>query len=508
MEKPILLVSKVVAFKFMPLNLSAEAAPLMSSSDQPSAARSLLVPHVMSTDVTKNNFLPICDPNALVSHLICREAGFETFRELKEVDVSLSVVSDYVTLTCKSTATSINECILSSIQSCSRLSHIICGSCGGTVHLQEDKPLVVMSPGFPSRILPVVACQWTFLSPTPEYPVTVQFDDFELLEDCKTSGVMVGSLLRSGQLLISGKRFCGSEKPEDFESDSPVAVLNYYSWYGYKAPQNVFMRGFRAVVRTKVVRDDVHLGVALGFTAAALVVLAIIGAIYHKRITKFKRRNEYAAKAWTRNTLAGATSPDHVYQSMPVGHGNPHAPLNYNRQPLRTIYIAGGPAGPELPPRSPSLQAAHDIKYQTAGSGNEEVESEYVTPNRSLLDAAKKPVESTLQFLKSVLKTRAVQPVSDGFLARNTTIRRRDRASSFPLLGDATSDMGNEYSDDSTYVSVMSTDTKKHLGSAPKTPSTLDKFTGDKSTLRKSGSVPEINLEDCNDKGCTFVKKL
>lgn len=209
-----------------------------------------LVPHIWSAEIG-TDFLPTCDPTPIVAHLICREMGFDTYTALYEVDTSSYSGQKYVALTCPAAVKNINDCTISSASTCPRLAELSCGKCGGDVQLEDEKPIVVTSPGYPYRLLPVVGCRWNFISPSKESPVQIEFDDFDLPHNCKVGGVRVGSLLRSGYLLTRGNRVCGDEKPEEFESHSTVAVLSYYSWLGSRAPKNMFHRGFRAVVRIR-----------------------------------------------------------------------------------------------------------------------------------------------------------------------------------------------------------------------------------------------------------------
>lgn len=113
-----------------------------------------------------------------------------------------------------------------------------------------------------------------------------------------------------------------------------------------------------------VLKDDLHLGVALGFAAVMLLVFFVIGAIYHKRITKVKRRHEYESRMYTVTAMAhdGRSSPDHVYQSVPKFGQTQTFVRPVDRKPLQTVYVDGNLNKPDLPPRSsPDVHGADAV---------------------------------------------------------------------------------------------------------------------------------------------------
>ena len=93
-----------------------------------------------------------------------------------------------------------------------------------------------------------------------------------------------------------------------------------------------------------------HLGLALGFTAAAVFIFIIIACVYHKRIVKSKRENELQAKLYTHHSFKndGEDLPDHIYSQLP----DPEVNITRlaTRKPLETIFVRSGNK-PELPPR-------------------------------------------------------------------------------------------------------------------------------------------------------------
>ena len=210
-----------------------------------------LVPHIWSKQLGVDHFVPICDPNPLAAHLICRTAGYETFVDLKEVSGASLTGQHFVGMICKALASQIEDCKIIPTDSCSRLAEITCGSCGGEHSLDFKEEIYITSPGYPHRILPLSHCEWRLISPSSENPIIVTFEDFDLPSDCKVAGVRIGSLLRTNQLLMVSKPHCGDEKPEEYQSYSTVAVLRYSSWQGNRAPGSVDYRGFKAKVMVK-----------------------------------------------------------------------------------------------------------------------------------------------------------------------------------------------------------------------------------------------------------------
>jgi hypothetical protein len=103
-------------------------------------------------------------------------------------------------------------------------------------------------------------------------------------------------------------------------------------------------------------KDEMHLSVALGFTAAILLVLIILACAYHKRIVKMKRLNEHQSKRYTEEYVCreGQDSPDHIYTKLAEPVVTVERPES--RRPLQTIFeresLRKAPILP--PPRSSS----------------------------------------------------------------------------------------------------------------------------------------------------------
>ncbi|GAU98309.1 hypothetical protein RvY_09473 [Ramazzottius varieornatus] len=487
---------KEVAFKMMPLNNNSVGWETESVENKE------LVPHIWSKQLGLNYFVPICDPSVLAAHLMCRSGGFETFIDMKEVNGSSLANQHFVRMVCRTLASQIEDCRIIPADSCSRLAEITCGTCGGERSLNFNEELYITSPGYPHRILPLSHCEWRFVSPSSENPIIFAFEDFDLPHDCKVAGVRMGSLLRTGQLLMIGKPHCGEEKPEEYESSSTVAVLRYSSWQGNRAPGSVHFRGFKAKIVGKIIKDEMHLGLALGFTAAAVCILIIIACVYHKRIRKQKKENELRAKLYTHQSFKddGDDLPDHIYSQLP----DPEVKIarTGTRKPLQTIYVKTSDKKPELPPRrSPGWQPQKSERDSAVPSSKKEVsffipadftnrvgtpyepssgENSYVlpTPNRLLLV---KPCPRMAK-LKALLGKKISEPVSDGFLGRNISIRRRNRVGSAPVVSNAVVTPKSKIKEESEYISVMNS------GS--------------------NSSVPVINLLDCDEDGCKFVREL
>jgi hypothetical protein len=138
---------------------------------------------------------------------------------------------------------------------------------------------------------------------------------------------------------------------------------------------------------------------------------------------------------------------------------------------------------------------------------------DYVVPNRSL--SKKSDTEKiTLPLVRTMLKKNLTDPVSEGYITRPISIRRRDRASSFPFLfGNGSNSASLKKKEaEPHYVSVQDSDSFKTAGSKSVGLS-VNRVGGHHGTFytpspESSSSIPVINLEDCNEDGCKFVKTI
>ena len=131
-------------------------------------------------------------------------------------------------------------------------------------------------------------------------------------------------------------------------------------------------------------------------------------------------------------------------------------------------------------------------------------ETSYVLPTPSRL----LPVNPCPRMakLKALLGKKVSEPVSDGFLGRNISVRRRDRAGSAPVISNEVSHPQFQLAGESDYVSVLNSDSDYKLNKGGKANPKLRR--GSSATSGSNSSVPVINLENCDEDGCKFVKKL
>ncbi|OQV18077.1 hypothetical protein BV898_07848 [Hypsibius exemplaris] len=484
-----------------------------------------LVPHVWSESLKVNHFLPICDPSPLAAHLMCRTAKHDTFTRMVEVDGTSSTADHYMAMQCKPSAVTIEGCSIHPVASCSRVAEITCGGCGGSVDLKQDDVVTISSPGYPDALFPMVDCEWHFRSPSAASPVTIDFEEFDLPTDCAASTVTVGSLLENEMLLMVKEKHCGSDPPVGFESDSTEAVLRYSSWHGAGLSSDGGHRGFKATVRVKAMKDKMHLGLALGFTAAIMLFFIILAAAYHKRIIKIKQMNEERSKLHTREavTQAGDDSPDLVYTRLPEPVVQVVRPQSA-RAPLKTIFhradLENSSRRAHQSKRS-SPHVLHKVSFKSPKL-SPSVSPITGTPLRNLPMGKNRP----FQWLTDKLAPQKLkEPVSyDGYLGRNVSIRCRSSSLPFLLEPDdkdtskpsyhAIPNLDHEelHNETGSYRTAVN---KSHLTTPRVGPfsSRNSRASGGHpeafytpSPESTNSPIPVINLEDCNEDGCRLVK--